>query len=44
MKNQRTERWISYKGTLAASILGKILTGEEVIRGSEGVIKAGQKF
>ena len=31
-------------GTLAASLLGSELTGKGVIRPSEGVIRAGEKF
>ena len=31
-------------GTLAASILGNVLTGKGVLRAGEGVIRAGQKF
>ena len=31
-------------GTLAASILGNTLTGKEVTRAGEGLIRAGLKF
>ena len=53
---ERAERWISYSmflGTLGASLLGKLLTGNglkakipgrAVIRAGEGEIRAGQNF
>ena len=43
-KEQKNRFLSKLLGTLGASLLGNLLTGKDIIRASEGKIRAGQDF